>query len=957
MRFGFNGPSYTARTSAVADEECINFFVETRESSGAMAPSKEYGGEAAGGTKSLLYTPGVSTFATLPASPVRETFWTGSRLFAVGGGSLVEVTPQGTVTTWGSVSNDDNRASIASNGNQLLIVAGGRAYCFTLATNTLLDVTAQLAAIPLRVEFDDSYFVVHFANSNKYQMSDVLDGTTWPPLYLNEVEVFSENISSIIVNHRELWVFGQRHAQVFQDTGSAEIFDAIPGAFIETGCVGSFVPCRLDNSVFWISEDERGARMAWRSNGYTPMRISTHAVEIDLGSYPTLIGASTYAYQDGGHLFWVIYVPGSNWSWVYDVGEGLWHKRARWDDSTSTWNAHQSWCHAYAFGQHLVGDWNSGNIYTLSQNNLSDNGTQIRRLRRPPTVIDEMRWLYHSELNIDVDMGSLASVVPTDVPGFVSDIFGPAPGTSAVDTSLGGTAWVNPGNALLNTGVYASSALVATVSSNASSTATGASQGGGTAWSNPANIDAGGTSYASVSLTAGGATPNNPSQPSGSAANSASPSNQGPAPVYTTLGGFASTPATGATLYVTLSGSVDGSQGGGSVHLKYSTDNGASWSEVEYWDTTFASTTVPVTVSGITDLNTVKLQLEAACGCGPSGFADVSISVSNWYAVTTTSAQPTSQTLVAAVSGLTIPAGKTIVGLGVSFNADYTGVAPTFQIGLNVGSLDPTFSLTTSPAIYTAGGSAALWGYSDWTSATLAGLQVNFFASSTGTTTVNVNQLVVTVYYINSLISSDALDITSFGFAPALTTTPAGITAAITAYANISGVNLTVQLLKAGAPVGNAQTIALDVTPRVLTFGDANTLLGASYIASDIASAGFGLRITSSTAGGQTATVYVGYTTLQLYCPPTVQSFADIGEPPVLLDGDGNPRPPQLMIRWSDDRGKTWSNEHVVNCGASGQYTTRAIVRKLGRSRYRVYEISVSDPVPWVIVDAYLKVQ
>jgi hypothetical protein len=172
-------------------------------------------------------------------------------------------------------------------------------------------------------------------------MSGILDGATWPGLQVNAVSVFPENIVAIEVNHRELWVFGARHAQPYQDTGSDEIFDVIGGALIEKGCGATFAPCLLDNSVFWIDEDDRGGRTAWRAQGYTPQRISTHAVETDLATYASISGMTTYAYQDGGHLFWVLYVPGAQWSWVYDVAEGLWHKRAEWIVSSLTGSALQ----------------------------------------------------------------------------------------------------------------------------------------------------------------------------------------------------------------------------------------------------------------------------------------------------------------------------------------------------------------------------------------------------------------------------------------------------------------------------------------------------------------------------------------------------------------------------------------------------------------------------------------
>lgn len=712
MRIGFVGPSYTAGSTAVADEECINLFAQSVESQAAIVPSKPYGGQSAAGLKAYFGTPGLSIFSALPDGPIRGQCWTGTRLFVVAGDTLYELTATGTQTVLGYVGSDGNPASLVSNINQLLVISSGSAYCFTLspgawtantpyavgalildpaghiqkattaawmastdyavgaeivdgagniqqaaqaawaantvyalsaeivdpaghiqkataaawaastlyllgaeivdsngnvqkafayawganvsypvgfqivdsngnvqmvttagisggaapiwntagttpdgsgtlvwtfqasaagaagtsgtaaplwasfgptpdvtggtlfweyqasasgnagtsgaaipafndaggfvsdgmgtliwtdqgvATNAgtsgtvmpvfgtgttpdsgtlvwiyqspsngsagtsgaieptfndiggttpdgtgtlvwtdkglrLLNVTAQLTGAPLKADYSDSYFIVMFANSNKFQMSQVLDGTTWPGLLVNEVSVFADNIASIIVNHREPWIMGSLHSQPYQDTGSLEVFDVIPGTLIEKGCAATFVTCRLDNSIFWVDQDERGALSAWRSNGYTPSRISTYAVETDLKTNPqaNIQAMTSYAYVDAGHIFWVLYVPGSQWSWCYDVVEALWHKRASWNVQSGTWGPHFSWNHSYAFGMHLVGDWNSGNLYQMSMANLTDSGADIQRLRRSPTILNEMARIYHAELTIDFDTG------------------------------------------------------------------------------------------------------------------------------------------------------------------------------------------------------------------------------------------------------------------------------------------------------------------------------------------------------------------------------------------------------------------------------------------------------------------------------------------------------------------------------------------------------------------------
>lgn len=63
---------------------------------------------------------------------------------------------------------------------------------------------------------------------------------------------------------------------------------------------------------------------------------------------------------------------------------------------------------------------------------------------------------------------------------------------------------------------------------------------------------------------------------------------------------------------------------------------------------------------------------------------------------------------------------------------------------------------------------------------------------------------------------------------------------------------------------------------------------------------------------------------------------------------------PQAMLRWSNDGGQTWSNEHWTTIGAAGATFNRAIWRRLGKARDRVYELNFSDPVPADIIGSSL---
>ena len=75
------------------------------------------------------------------------------------------------------------------------------------------------------------------------------------------------------------------------------------------------------------------------------------------------------------------------------------------------------------------------------------------------------------------------------------------------------------------------------------------------------------------------------------------------------------------------------------------------------------------------------------------------------------------------------------------------------------------------------------------------------------------------------------------------------------------------------------------------------------------------------------------------------------------LDGGAEPgTTPQVMLRYSDDGGHTWSHERWVSAGAQGQYTWRAVWRRLGRSRDRVVCVRITDPVYVALIGARFSV-
>lgn len=395
MKFpGFVGPSYTSQSRVADAERTVNFYPERLESPGAKA------------RYALYPTPGVTTFATANEAPVRGLFVHEGRCFTVIGYRLYEVGSDGTLTHRGDVQIDPNPVTFATNGdggNQLLVTSGDRAYALDLGSNALTEELASGAAFG---GFLDGFFLALDAATSTLQISNLLDGTTWSASQIAQRTAGSDRWVSMIVAHREIWLFGSLTTEVWYNAGTAPFpFAPIPGAFLQHGILAPHSVAQLGSPV-WLGQSKDGPGMVYQADGYAARRISDHALEFAIASYETVTDAIGWTYQEQGHSFYVLSFPTAQATWVYDAATQLWHERGYWDTNTATYAAWRPQYHAYAFGKHLVGDRSTGTIYEASVTKGSDvDGAAVRRMRRTPHVVNEQVQVFYKEFEIDMETG------------------------------------------------------------------------------------------------------------------------------------------------------------------------------------------------------------------------------------------------------------------------------------------------------------------------------------------------------------------------------------------------------------------------------------------------------------------------------------------------------------------------------------------------------------------------
>lgn len=362
-----------------------------------------------GEVSALVSTPGLTLKLTLPTAPVRGV-WAASNgtLYAVGGQYLYSISSSWVATQLGQLNTSTGSVSMADNGIQLLIVDGSGVnggYYITLANNTFVQISDPNFLGADQVTFQDGYFILNKPGTKLFYCSD-LNAITFSALNTAGKGSYPDNLIGLISCQQNLYLFGAQSTEVWYDAGSTPCpFALIQGAVINTGCSAKFSIAKWQQSVFFVGGDDTGEGIVYQMQGYQPQRVSTPAIEASIRSAGStnVSNARAWIYQQSGHIFYCLNVPGLSTTWVFDMSTGLWHERT----FLGSWGfeRHRGDCFAKAYSTSLVGDYVSGNIYALDSTNYTDNGTAIVRLRAAPHISKDMVRMFHKSFQLDLETG------------------------------------------------------------------------------------------------------------------------------------------------------------------------------------------------------------------------------------------------------------------------------------------------------------------------------------------------------------------------------------------------------------------------------------------------------------------------------------------------------------------------------------------------------------------------
>ena len=351
--------------------------------------------EGAKAPYTLIGTPGLKSFLQPQADgPVRGLIEFKDHLFAVVGNMLYKITESGSKVALGVINGVGN-VSMAHNGSWLwVLVPSGPLYAVdenTIDVELSAEIDGQLSAVASQ----DGYLMVCENRTNRWHLSGLDSaGNTITGLFTT-ADTLPGTAVGIISDHREVLVLKTDSIEAYQNSGSAA-FPFQQTQVVERGCVAPLSVAKDRNMVFWLGDD----LLVYAMSGYQPKPISTDEIADIIGKRTSPQTAVGWTYQQGGHTFYVLSF--SDYTMVYDIDTGLWHRRK--SHLSDRWRVNT---HVYVrkWNKHIVGDISTGDLYELDLDTYTENGTLIpREIISAPIWANGNRFII-DELLFDIEAG------------------------------------------------------------------------------------------------------------------------------------------------------------------------------------------------------------------------------------------------------------------------------------------------------------------------------------------------------------------------------------------------------------------------------------------------------------------------------------------------------------------------------------------------------------------------
>lgn len=347
----------------------------------------------------LRRAPGIRSWVEVGDGPIRGAKVMAGVLYVLSGSALFWISAQGEATQLTGEIPGSERVRMSTNGTDLVIVRpfDGTAYETQGSTVSQITDTTFTGWTATDVDFLDGYLVFRRPGTAQFFNSG-LNEVTFNGLDIATAEGQPDNLVGLIVDHRELFLPGERSCEIWYNAGNTtgSPFSRSPNGLLEIGCAASYSPGKFDNTIGWLADDKTVRSL----NGTTPQKISHFGIDAAIERMTTVDDAFSLPYSQEGHLFYALTFPMEGRTLVYDASTREWHERE--SLGYGRWRANVI---VQAYGMQLVGDSESGKVGILDPDTHEEWGEPQRVAWTYQGVYAEHNRASHIRLELVLNTG------------------------------------------------------------------------------------------------------------------------------------------------------------------------------------------------------------------------------------------------------------------------------------------------------------------------------------------------------------------------------------------------------------------------------------------------------------------------------------------------------------------------------------------------------------------------
>lgn len=393
--------SYRSASLPISAQQIINWYTQVqRQGMDAKTPA------------ALIGVPGLTTFATIGAGPIRAMSEMDGVLYAVSGTQLYSVSSAGVGTLLGGgIANGTNVVGIANSGTEVIVVDGVNGFSYRPASGYVqigdVDFTAAKT-----VTYLNGFFLFDRLGTNRFFSSAADDGRNYDALFFSSAETSSDKVLACLSHQQQLYITGKKSIEIWQFNPNTAGFPWIryPGAAVQIGVAGNFAATVHKERIFFVGDDY----LFYRLEGATPVSQSDPAVAAAWRGYGDISDVVVWGLTWDTQEWIVVTFPTVNKTWVFDASTGFFHERESHDMDMASLSRWRGNVHAKAYSKQLIGDAFENKIGYLDDTVFTEYGNPIQSRAVSPALhrkgekvyMDSLECLFETGVGLTTGQGS-----------------------------------------------------------------------------------------------------------------------------------------------------------------------------------------------------------------------------------------------------------------------------------------------------------------------------------------------------------------------------------------------------------------------------------------------------------------------------------------------------------------------------------------------------------------------